>query len=241
MTDVNEQIPSYSFSFLHAYFFLVVELCYFSFSFFVFFSFHAFFFSFFLLELGSFSSLYGVGLFSFWGVSHLFFLLLFFFLVSFPCFLFSGGLVFSLSLSPSIAWTIDSSLFLAASLIVSMEPCKPSRKPYHERYAQILAPNMFMLHSHIHEYGHVRNGWNGHRMLITIEHRNLGIRKHVTTSCSGTKPFYYLWIKGFGVRRRDTIFYAVLFIWPPSRAAPHRAQVRLAPASSKSRSFSFGV
>ena len=47
-----------------------------------------------------------------------------------------------------------------------------------------------MLHGHIHEYGHVRNGWNGHRMLIMIEHRNLGIRKHVTTSCSGTKPFY---------------------------------------------------
>ena len=44
-----------------------------------------------------------------------------------------------------------------------------------------------MLHSHIHEYGHVRNG---HIMCITIGHRNLGIRKHVTTSCSGTKPFY---------------------------------------------------
>ena len=26
--------------------------------------------------------------------------------------------------------------------------------------------------------------------------------------------------KGFDLRRRDTIFYAVLFIWPPSRAAP---------------------
>ena len=23
-----------------------------------------------------------------------------------------------------------------------------------------------MLHSHIHEYGHVQNGWNGHRMFI---------------------------------------------------------------------------
>ena len=50
--------------------------------------------------------------------------------------------------------------------------------------------NLNLLHSHIHEYGHVRNGWNGHRMLITIEHINLEIRKHVTTSCSGTKPFY---------------------------------------------------
>ena len=77
-----------------------------------------------------------------------------------------------------------------------------------------------VLHSHIHEYGHVRNGWNGHRMLITIEHRNLGIRKHVTTSCSDKKPFYWLWVKGLDVRRRDIIFYAVLFIWPPTRAAP---------------------
>ena len=61
---------------------------------------------------------------------------------------------------------------------------------------------------------------NGHIMFITLEHRNLGIRKHVTTSCSGTKPFYSLWVKGFDIRRRDTIFYVVLFIWPPSRAAP---------------------
>ena len=76
-----------------------------------------------------------------------------------------------------------------------------------------------MLHSHIHEYGH-GHVQNGHRMFITIEHRNLEIRKHVTTSCSGTKLFYWLWVKGFDVRRRDTIFYAVLFIWPPSRAAP---------------------
>ena len=52
------------------------------------------------------------------------------------------------------------------------------------------------------------------------EQRNLGIRKHVTTSCSGTKPFYQLWVKGFDVRREDTIFYAVLFIWPLSRAPP---------------------
>ena len=76
---------------------------------------------------------------------------------------------------------------------------------------------------------------NRHIMFITIEHRNLkipmfycyehymlmtsSIRKHVTTSCSGMKPFYYFWVKGFDIRR-DTIFYAVLFIWPPSRAAP---------------------
>ena len=72
-----------------------------------------------------------------------------------------------------------------------------------------------MLCSQIHEYNHVRNGWNGHRMFITIE-----FRKHVTTSCSDMKHFYWLWVKGLDVRRRDTIFYAVLFIWPPTRAAP---------------------
>ena len=43
-----------------------------------------------------------------------------------------------------------------------------------------------MLHGHIHEYGHVRKR---HIMIITIEHRNLEIRKQVTTS-SATKPFY---------------------------------------------------
>ena len=62
--------------------------------------------------------------------------------------------------------------------------------------------------------------YNVHNDRTYKEHRNLRIRKHVRTSCSGTKPFYKLWVKGFDVRRRDTIFYAVLFIWPPTRAAP---------------------
>ena len=31
---------------------------------------------------------------------------------------------------------------------------------------------------------------NVHNDRTYKEHRNLGIRKHVTTSCSGTKPFY---------------------------------------------------
>ena len=99
MTDVNEQIPSYSFSFFHAFFFSWswVVLLLFFFLFFFFF-FQAFFFSFlfFLLELRCFSSLFGAGHFpfSFWGAPNLFFV----FLVSFPCFLFSGALCF-LSLS----------------------------------------------------------------------------------------------------------------------------------------------
>ena len=83
-----------------------------------------------------------------------------------------------------------------------------------------------MLHSQIHEYGHVRNG---HRMLVTYihnihmensEHRNLEIRKHVTTSCSGTKPFYYFWVKGFDTRRETQSYYSVFIIWPLSRATP---------------------
>ena len=65
--------------------------------------------------------------------------------------------------------------------------------------------------------------WNRHIMFITIEHkehRNLEIRKHVTTSCSGTKPFYYFWVKGFNIRRETQSFYAGFFIWSLSRAAP---------------------
>ena len=34
------------------------------------------------------------------------------------------------------------------------------------------------------------------------------------------KPFYYFWVKGFDTRRETQSCYAVLFIWPPSRAAP---------------------
>ena len=39
-----------------------------------------------------------------------------------------------------------------------------------------------LLRSQIHEYGHVRNGWNGHRMFITIEYiKNIGISKFENT------------------------------------------------------------
>ena len=84
------------FFFSSCLFFLGVELCYFSFSFFFFFSFHAFFFLFFFLNCAVFLlfSMLDMFPFSFWGVPNLFFL----FLVSFPCFLFSGALSF-LSLS----------------------------------------------------------------------------------------------------------------------------------------------
>ena len=99
MTDVNEQTPSYSFSFLHAFFFLGVELCYFPFSFF-FFSFlykPFFFFSFFLLELRCFTSLFGAGHFPFSFCGGAEFVLRVFGLLS--LFFIFWGLVFSLSLS----------------------------------------------------------------------------------------------------------------------------------------------
>ena len=45
-----------------------------------------------------------------------------------------------------------------------------------------------LLRSHIHEYGHVRNR---HVMFINDRiYKEQESQKHVTTSCSGTKPFY---------------------------------------------------
>ena len=63
---------------------------------------------------------------------------------------------------------------------------------------------------------------NGHRMLITyyIEHWNLEIRKHITTSLFKYETFYYLWVKGLDMRRETQSFYTVFFIWPRIRAAP---------------------
>ena len=103
------------------------------------------------------------------------------------------------------------------------------------RICLALAPNMLMLHSHIYEYGHVRNR---HTMFITIEHKNLGHSKHVKTSRPGTKPLHQLWVKGLETRRRDTILYAVPFIRNPSRTAPtgHKLAPRLrAPKIDPSR------
>ena len=45
-----------------------------------------------------------------------------------------------------------------------------------------------VLRSHIHDYGHVRNR---HVMFINDRtYKEQESQKHVTTSCSGTKPFY---------------------------------------------------
>ena len=82
--------------------------------------------------------------------------------------------------------------------------------------------------------------YNVHYDRTYKEHRNLGIRKHVTTSCSGTKPFYYFWVKSFDISRRDTILLCCLIHLASNSSGPHRAQVRLASASSE-RSLTSGL
>ena len=119
---------------------------------FFFFSFHAF--LFFLLGLRC-SSFFGAGHFplSFWGAPNLFFM----FLVSFPCFLFSGALCFLFLSLDRLNKPLRNRFLLVLSRFSDRlrGTMVPNQKPYHERYAQVLAPNMSMLCSHIHEYGHV--------------------------------------------------------------------------------------
>ena len=61
-------------------------------------------------------------------------------------------------------------------------------------------------------------------MFITIEHiKNIGISKFENTKlllCSGTKPFYYFWVKSFDIRKETQSYYSVFINWPLSRAAP---------------------
>ena len=57
--------------------------------------------------------------------------------------------------------------------------------------------------------------------IENLEHRNLKIRKHVTTSLFRYETLLLLfWVKGFDIRRETQSFYAGFFIWPLSRAAP---------------------
>ena len=64
-------------------------------------------------------------------------------------------------------------------------------------------------------------GCSLHIYIYHIEHRNLEIRKHVTTSLFRYETFfYYFWVKGFNIRRETQSFYAGFFICPLSRAAP---------------------
>ena len=49
--------------------------------------------------------------------------------------------------------------------------------------------------------------------------------KHVMTSQFKYETFYYLWVKGFDVRKRDThSFYSGFFICPPAQHARHLPQ-----------------
>ena len=90
--------------------------------------------------------------------------------------------------------------------------------------------------SMIYEYGHV---WNGHRMLVTyihnVEHRNLEIRKHVTTSLFGYETFLLLLSWRFRHEERDTFFLCWLLRLAPISCGTHGTQIRLVSASPKSR------
>ena len=60
---------------------------------------------------------------------------------------------------------------------------------------------------------------NVHGTFITYITQNIGIskfEKHITISQCRYETFYYLWVKGFGIRKRDThSFYSGFFICPP--------------------------
>ena len=57
--------------------------------------------------------------------------------------------------------------------------------------------------------------------IENLEHRNLEIPKTRNDFSVQVRSFYYLWVKRFfDIRRETQSFYAVFFIWPPSRAAP---------------------
>ena len=149
-----------------------------------FFSFHAFLF-FFLLGLRC-SSFFGAGHFpfSFWGAPNLFFV----FLVSFPCFLFSGALCF-LSLSLDRLNKLLRNRFILVlsrfsdrlrgtmvtqSKTISWTICPSSGTKYvYVRYSQLTVCAKWT--------------YNVHNDRIYKEQES---QKHVTTSCSGTKPFY---------------------------------------------------
>ena len=99
-------------------------------------------------------------------------------------------------------------------------------------------------HIHKHEYGYVWNGWNVHRMFVTYiqrEHRNLEIRKHVTTSLFRYEIFLLHLSSRFRHKERDTIFLCWLLHLAPISCGTHGAQIRLALASPKSRTSPFGV
>ena len=69
-------------------------------------------------------------------------------------------------------------------------------------------------HSHIHEYGYAKWTYNVHIYIYIYITQNIG--KHVTTSRFRYETFYYLWVKGFDIRKRDThSVYSVFSSAPP--------------------------
>ena len=125
MTDVNEQIPSYFFSFLHAFFFLGVKLCYFSFFFFLFTPFFSFFLSF--------------------GVA------LFFFFFSFRCWTFLLFHYDGCRICPSCFWPLFLvSYFLGALCFLSLSLDRLN-KPLQKRFLIVLS--RFSDRQHIRLFG----------------------------------------------------------------------------------------
>ena len=77
----------------------------------------------------------------------------------------------------------------------------------------------------------------GRSLHIYIEHRILKFEKHVTTSQFRYESFYYLWVKGFDIRKRDThSSYCGFFICPPTPHVLHPPQ-RSPRASENKPSF----
>ena len=89
-------------------------------------------------------------------------------------------------------------------------------------------------------YTDVKRTCNVHKMFIY----NIGIpkhEKHLRLLSSGTKLFYYLWVKRFfDIRREAQSFYADFSIWPPTIMCSARsAQIRLASPRSQSQLTDF--
>ena len=143
---------------------------------------------FFLLGLRC-SSFFGAGHFpfSFWGAPNLFFV----FLVSFPCFLFSGALCFlSLSLD-----RLNKPLRNRFLLVLSRfsDRLRGTMVTQSKSISWTICPSSGTKYVYVpYSILTVCAKWtcNVHYYRTYKEHRNLNIRKHVTTSCSGTKPFY---------------------------------------------------
>ena len=122
--------------------------------------------------------------FSFWGLPNLFFL----FLVSFPCFLFSGALCFlSLSLD-----RLNKPLRIRFLLVLSRfsDRLRGTMVTQSETISWTICPSSGTKYVYVpYSQLTVCAKWtcNVHNDRIYKEQES---QKHVTISCSGTKPFY---------------------------------------------------